>query len=190
LPSIFIEGVDGSGKSTLALTLAGPTGRVLESPPEPYRALRHEVAASPAAMSRLCYFLAGNHQAAALAAADRSAGPVVVVRHLWSTIAYFSALEGIPVARTLDLVRPLLPPLEAGDRVVYLSVSPEVQERRLRARSSENALQRSLARRKAFQERVRCAFDDAFRLTGTEVVALDSSATEVARLAAAVSSHT
>jgi len=186
---LFFEGVDGAGKSTLAAAAVGGSGLLLESPPEPFRPVRHQVAAQAAPYARLYYFLAANLHTATVASCEARSRPVAVVRHVWSTVAYFSAQQGVPVEDVLRVLGPISGDLLLESKVVYLTVSPSEQLERLRSRDSENALQRSLAEQRNFQEQVRNAFSRVFHLLCSDVLVLDTTDAPVPQLAAAVRAH-
>src|SRR4051794_2360625 len=91
------EGADCSGKSTVASLLSRDYGvMVMENPPAPYALIKQAVLTECEPLSRLMFFLAGNIHAGRAARSSRQ--PVVCVRYIWSTLAYYMAVEQVGVS--------------------------------------------------------------------------------------------
>lgn len=181
----MVEGVDGSGKSTVAHLLAERvSGYVVESPPAPFRQIRAEIeGADP--FSRLFFYLAGNLRVSRMVLESRNPR-VIVVRHFWSTIAYFCAREQMAVSDVLNIASGARNLLWLPEKVIYLGVNRGVQRLRLAERMSESTLQRSLIADSALQDRILSAYDEVLALTGADVLRLDSSATQAPTLVARI----
>jgi thymidylate kinase len=185
---IFVEGIDGSGKSVLAAKLVGHAGHIIEAPPMPFRMSRNVISESAAPYARFCYFLAGNLQTAEIVRSHPAGERVVVVRHVWSTVAYFAALEGQGVSSVWSLVSPFLGLLEVPAKIVYLTTSRAEQVRRLSERRSETTLQRSLAASSQVQHSIMEAYEEVFALTSAAVLRFDTSVLAPEELARSVES--
>jgi thymidylate kinase len=104
LTGIVIDGLDFVGKSTLANSLAILAGtRVVESPQGAYRSLLRGPAQPVSSASRLALYVAANIELGMEFAGTNS--PVIVVRHLFSTVIHHSLANGessVQCLRDLD----------------------------------------------------------------------------------------
>src|SRR5436309_15987244 len=119
MPMIVFEGVDGSGKTTVATRLAKALdAKYIASPPHPFDALKQAVLDDACSLSRLLYFVASNIQTSYASEKLTRESAVVVDRHLWSTCAYYAAIEDLRPEKLLPMVRPLLRQVRLPDLVI------------------------------------------------------------------------
>jgi thymidylate kinase len=122
---LVVEGTDCAGKGTICSLLADALGALLyKTPPECMRAEQDTVNATASDIDHYDYFVRVVRQASEEIAAAARERNIVVDRYWMTTVAYHRAM-GLP-ARFEDIGDIVMP-----DRTVYLTVSPEVQDRRM-----------------------------------------------------------
>jgi thymidylate kinase len=184
---LAIEGADAAGKTTIgeALDQAGIV-RTFESPAPPFGALKHAAVSQLPPLGRLLFFLAGNLHIAEQAVASSYATPTLSVRYIWSTLAYYSALEEQSVGSIIALMPQAISAIPLPEVVVHLTVKRDEQRRRLKGRHDDDRLQRRLGASDDFQVRIAAAYEEAFALLRTTVVPIDTSNTSVSDTVAEV----
>jgi dTMP kinase len=172
---IVLEGVDFSGKTTVANLLSQLLGaRVLKSPPPPFESIKQSVLEDAEPLARFCYFLASNVQISKMASAIIATESVVCDRYVWSTIAYYSAIENVSPQRIVDLANPILKSLLLPNMVVFLRV--DRQSQLLRARNKvDNRLQHDLLLSDKFQQKLGQAYEKTRNLIKVQWLEVDTS---------------
>lgn len=123
---LAVEGTDCAGKGAICSLLVDALGALLyKTPPERMRAEQDMVNATASVIDHYDYFVRvvrrASEEIAAAVAQERN---VVVDRYWMTTVVYHRAM-GFP-AKLEDIGEIVMP-----DRTVYLTVSPEVQDRRM-----------------------------------------------------------
>jgi dTMP kinase len=159
---IVVEGIDGAGKSTVASSLSANVDiSCLETPQQPFLTIKQQVLEQAAPLARLLYFMAANAQMSETVSALVNIQDVVLIRYVWSTVAYHAAIERLKVDEVLPVCDPLIHRVKMPDLVVFLDVDREVQKLRLKDRIDDK-LQTVLGESDDFHERLKVAYQDAF----------------------------
>lgn len=172
---IVIEGLDGAGKSTVAENLASlGKAHVFESPLEPLASVKNRSLQELPATARLLYFMAANLHVSEEIRKSDAGSRTVVVRYVWSTIAYHAAIEAIDVRTVVDFISPALRLVTLPEAVAFLTVGRNTQLERVAPRD-EDGLQDELARSDSFQCRLRQAYAAAFECVPAPVHEIDTT---------------
>lgn len=180
---IVVEGIDGAGKSTVADILSA-NGNIscLETPQYPFLTIKQQVLEQAAPLARLLYFMAANAQISETVSTSVSTQDVILVRYIWSTVAYHAAIERIKVEEVLPMCEPLIHRIKMPDLVVFLAVDREVQKSRLNNRIDDK-LQTVLGESDDFHERLKVAYHDAFTTIQVPYVIIDTTKHDAAYIA-------
>ncbi len=182
LPYAAVEGVDGSGKSSLGVALAGQGLTVMESPGIPYDLAKEGVLEHADGLSRFLFFAAANCHVAR--SPER---PEIIIRHIWSTIAYSYAAGLWRSERSLaKLAVEVSSMIELPSPVFHIRVSRQQQHERLKRRTDESRSQKPLGGDALFQQRLQDGFELAYLWLGTQPDVLDSDAFTTAELVSIV----
>jgi deoxyguanosine kinase len=172
---VVFEGVDGSGKSTVAELVAKQVhGMYLKSPPLPFSKLKQNMLETAAPAARLVYFIASNIEVTQIVNRTLPNKHVIVDRYLWSTFAYHSAIEGIPLSSMRPIWTVLASNLRLPDYVVFLTTKRRAQLRRISDRS-DDALQVRLLKSSRFQRNLRRAYGLTKRIWPVPWIEIDTS---------------
>lgn len=129
MTGIVIEGLDLVGKSTIAGSLAVLTGaRVVESPQGVYRSLLRGPVQPVSPAGRLALYITANIEIGAEFA--RTDSPVIVVRHLLSTIIHHAVASGESPVRCLRDLDYLLHHCPQPAAIIIVEASHQERVRR------------------------------------------------------------
>ena len=123
MSGIVIEGLDLVGKSTLARSLAEriPGARIVESPQGEYRRLLRGPAPPVSPISRLALYISANIEIGVEFA--RADSPVIVVRHLLSTVVHHALANDESPTRCLSDLDYLLRHCPLPDALIVVEAS-------------------------------------------------------------------
>lgn len=173
-PRIVIEGLDGAGKTTLGHGLAKVLGCTpVESPPQPFARLRHANLRGTPARARFAFYLAGNLQTSTALA--QPPGPMVVVRYVWSTLAYHAVAEDLSLRSTWELAQPLLEGITMPDLVIHLYAESSTRLSRVIARGGESRSDLQKAADARHQAALDSAMRESFSVLPASLISIDTT---------------
>ncbi len=162
---IVVEGVDCAGKGEFCPRLATALGAILyKTPPESMRTEQDKVNAEASDEDHYKYFVRVV-QEASQELRDLTAHNVIVVDRYWMTTVVYHRVMGIP-AKLEDFGNILMP-----DVTIYLSVSPEIQAKRMEGRGMSAGDRRMDGR----QDMIRRIYDEVLASKRSTVLRINTS---------------
>ncbi|MGW9195555.1 hypothetical protein [Micromonospora chersina] len=166
--------MDLVGKSTLARAVAHDPCQIHESPPQAFRSAAKVVANAPYEAS-LALYLAAN-----IAASDQleevpTHESKYLVRHYWSTLCYYSANSGVPIAEVELLAQPFTARCLQPSAFVLVRASREARLRRLAERVGSATASDELSLSPTFERKLEAAFRHMTLKSRSPVIDVDTT---------------